>query len=242
MKINIDEHIYLWEAALNNKNFKEADRIRDLLDTYGVFCYSTPNGPMVIHRNSGTREDILKDLNAEKRFEGWLKTIKLSPAYQRLSRALLIMAWCVLLLGCTTRKAEIQKESTKLEESNKLERIAPGSQIVFFPPQLTEPKSEPDRPDTRDQNRLTKPPIKKDTIILGDNGATATVSYHADGHIKGFVMNCPDIHEKSESQRTEERQLKLKKTEREFQKSIVWIGVFGIWGLAVIVIVGKKFI
>ena len=85
MKINIDEHIYLWQQAWLNKNFEEADRIRDLLDTKHVFCCTTPNGFEITHRTSGTRKDVLKELNSEKRFDGWLNTIKLSGDYIRLT-------------------------------------------------------------------------------------------------------------------------------------------------------------
>lgn len=84
-KINIDEHIYLWLTALEDKDYTEADRIRDLLETKSVFCSTTKDGYEVLHCKKGTtREDLRKELNAEKRFDGWLKTIKLSADYKRI--------------------------------------------------------------------------------------------------------------------------------------------------------------
>lgn len=86
-KINIDEHIDLWLTAIDNKDYKESDRIRDLLENLSVFCSTTKDGYEVLHCKKGTtKADLQKDINAKKRFDGWLKTIKLSGDYLRLSK------------------------------------------------------------------------------------------------------------------------------------------------------------
>lgn len=84
--MNIDEHIDMWLTAIENKDYKESDRIRDLLDTRGIFCYSTPDGPMILHRNKGTREDVINEIRAEKRFDAWLASVRSSNDYKRLTR------------------------------------------------------------------------------------------------------------------------------------------------------------
>ncbi len=86
-KINIDEHSDLWLTSIDNKDYKESDRIRDLLEYKSVFCSTTADGYEVLHCKKGTtRADLQKDLNAEKRFDGWLKTVKLSGDYKRLMK------------------------------------------------------------------------------------------------------------------------------------------------------------
>lgn len=85
----IDELIYDWEQALINREYGEADRIRDYLDSKHVFCFMAVDGPLIYHRTAGTRDDmkaeIRRDIAANNTFDGWLTTVRNSNDYKRLN-------------------------------------------------------------------------------------------------------------------------------------------------------------
>ena len=70
------ELVYLRELARNNKDYKESDRIRDELDSKGVIIFDTANGQEVYYTIDKTREQVIEQINIEKRaearFEAWL--------------------------------------------------------------------------------------------------------------------------------------------------------------------------
>ena len=58
-----DELVYLRELARQNKNFKESDLIRNILDERGSFVFDTANGQVVYHLGKGyTRESVQKNI------------------------------------------------------------------------------------------------------------------------------------------------------------------------------------
>lgn len=143
---------------------------------------------------------------------------------------------CLLMViasSCSTRKVETSKERSKVFERSKSERTAPGAQIVHFPPTIAYPLPENPYPRKTSESKIRQTAIK-DTVINGPNGATATVSYHPDGHIRGFVMDCPPVSEKTESERSEERRIKERQSEREMNVEIAQQAKQTVWGLGLI--------
>ena len=86
--MNIDQLIYERERARLNKDFEESDRIRDLLDFFGVFVFDGVEGQEVYHRKGKTRDEvkkeILRDSQAERNFEAYLTSVRNSKSYKEL--------------------------------------------------------------------------------------------------------------------------------------------------------------
>jgi hypothetical protein len=86
--MNIDKLIYDREQSRLNKNWKESDRLRDLLDSLFVFVFDTKEGQEVYHRTKGDRDSIKKeiaeDIRADKNFEAYLFTVRSSNDYRGL--------------------------------------------------------------------------------------------------------------------------------------------------------------
>lgn len=144
---------------------------------------------------------------------------------------LLIISILVLMGGCTTRKAELNKERSKTFESNVSERLSPGAQIAYFPPVFNYPLPTPNKPTTNGQRQRQ---VKRDTLIKGNDGSEMWVFFNPDGSYKGSICNCPPINEKTASERSEERQLKHKLTQREFDVKIAKEVRYTVWGLGLI--------
>ena len=74
-----DELIHLRKEARQSRNWKLADKLRSLLDARHVFVFDAEEGQIVYHRNSGSREDLIRSLKiesrAEKIFESWLYSV-----------------------------------------------------------------------------------------------------------------------------------------------------------------------
>ena len=70
------ELVYLRELARANKDYKESDRIRDILDLKGVIIFDTPDGQEVYYTIDKTRQQVIEQINtnkrAEARFDAWL--------------------------------------------------------------------------------------------------------------------------------------------------------------------------
>lgn len=78
----IDELIEIRKEAREEKNWVLSDQIRDYLDTKHIFVFDHKEGQEVFYRKSGTRTEMIselqKDRDAEKLFESWLYSIKSS--------------------------------------------------------------------------------------------------------------------------------------------------------------------
>jgi len=78
----IDELIDIRKEAREQRNWKLSDEIRDYLDTKFTFIFDHKEGQEVYHRNKGTREELIKEIqkdrDAEKRFDSWLFSTKAS--------------------------------------------------------------------------------------------------------------------------------------------------------------------
>lgn len=76
----IDELIELRKHSRLAKDWGLSDDIRDYLDSKHIFIFDHKEGQEVYHRTSGTRKDLIeeieKDRLAEKRFDAWLYTAK----------------------------------------------------------------------------------------------------------------------------------------------------------------------
>ena len=76
----IDELVDIRENARHNKNWKLADKIRDLLDTKHVFVFDTKEGQVIYHRKESTRKSLISQLKSENRadklFNAWLFSMK----------------------------------------------------------------------------------------------------------------------------------------------------------------------
>lgn len=70
------ELVYKRELARANKDFELSDKIRDELDLKGVIVFDTPNGQEVYYTIDKTREQVIEQINtdkrANKRFDAWL--------------------------------------------------------------------------------------------------------------------------------------------------------------------------
>lgn len=70
------ELIYLREIARANKDWKESDRIRDILDKKHTFVFDTKDGQVVYYMTKGTRQDVIDEINSDIRanalFDAWL--------------------------------------------------------------------------------------------------------------------------------------------------------------------------
>jgi len=68
--------IYQREQARLHKNFKLSDEIRDKLDSMNTFVFDTKDGQEVYFETKGTRLDLVKKINDDKRadkiFDAWL--------------------------------------------------------------------------------------------------------------------------------------------------------------------------
>lgn len=80
--ILIDELIDIRRQAREEKDWKLSDEIRDYLDTKFVFIFDHKEGQEVYHRTRGTREDIVKEIQKDKKlekdFNSWLYSIQSS--------------------------------------------------------------------------------------------------------------------------------------------------------------------
>jgi len=70
------ELVYNRQLARDNKDYKESDRLRDLLDSKGVIIFDTPEGQEVYYTVNKTREQIIKQIQEDKKanaiFDAWL--------------------------------------------------------------------------------------------------------------------------------------------------------------------------
>jgi len=82
----LDELITMREKARLNKNWDLADKIRDYLDTKHIFVFDKKEGLLIYHRLNGSRQDLTEELKAssraEKIFDAWLFSIRLSKDFK----------------------------------------------------------------------------------------------------------------------------------------------------------------
>lgn len=80
--MNIDKLVFERKQAYDKKDYKESDRLRDLLDENNVFCFDMKDGTHEVHYipkcKPITRRELIEEMKrnrkAEKEFESWAYT------------------------------------------------------------------------------------------------------------------------------------------------------------------------
>lgn len=140
----------------------------------------------------------------------------------KIARLIKVLGFCLLVVSCGSRKAEVERTRLGIIEQSAWTRTAPGERVY-----IVAPKQEPKRPEVNllvDKNReKVNPSVDKllhiairDTTLYqrGENGAELTVRLRGREFIDADCR-CPEVKEQGQERKETDLDQKNKKVERE---------------------------
>lgn len=146
-----------------------------------------------------------------------------------MKRALFLV---LLVIGCGTRKAEVEKQKTFSTRQWDYRVQGPGDRVYFAAPRTPQVRETPG-PVTFVRPALLEPSLKDTTIFRsGANGATMRIRFNERGEFEDAECICPPVMKEGEGSSEEGAQARSKDVTTKGRTNLFAVLLSAVLGLA----------